>query len=60
MAAAAPADPELLEALLDGARYGDAEDVKAALAQGVGVNAQDEGGRTGVCRWAAREKSAQD
>ena len=46
------ADPvELLEFLLDGARYGDAADVKEALAQGAGVNAQDEGGRTGVCAW---------
>lgn len=38
---------ELVEQLVDGARAGDIEDVKAALDQGVDVNATDEYGRTG-------------
>jgi len=39
---------ELLDMLIDGARYGDLEDVENALSQGVDVNAQDEFGRTGM------------
>lgn len=43
----APEYAELVELLIDGARYGDAEDVHAALEHQVDVNAQDEQGRTG-------------
>jgi hypothetical protein len=39
---------ELVELLVDGARYGDMEDVKAALDQGVDANAADSMGRTGA------------
>ena len=38
---------ELVELLIDGARYNDLEDVQNALSQGVSVDAQDEQGRTG-------------
>lgn len=41
---ASPAVDELVQ----GARFGDLEDVVAALAQGASVNSQDEQGRTGV------------
>jgi hypothetical protein len=44
----APQYSELLALLVDGARYGDAEDVQSALDQGVDVNSQDEQGRTGA------------
>eukprot|EP00873_Tetraselmis_striata_P001810 jgi/Tetstr1/422074/TSEL_012934.t1 len=37
---------ELAELLIDGARYGDLEDVQGALAAGVDVNAKDESTRT--------------
>jgi hypothetical protein len=40
--------PELVELLIDGARYGDAEDVHTAIEHKVNVNAQDEDGRTGA------------
>lgn len=39
---------ELLDMLIDGARYGDLEDVENALSKGVDVNSQDEFGRTGM------------
>lgn len=42
-----PAQEDLVELLVDGARYGDSEDVQAALDAGVNVNAQDEDSRTG-------------
>lgn len=38
---------ELVELLVDGARAGDLDGVKAALDEGVDVNAADEYGRTG-------------
>eukprot|EP00955_Chlamydomonas_euryale_P022549 238029-Chlamydomonas_euryale.AAC.12 len=38
---------ELVELLVDGARYGDLEDVDAALAQHVSVDSKDSTGRTG-------------
>ena len=46
----APPQPsvEELEVLVDGARYGDLDDVVAALGDGVPVDAADEHGRTGV------------
>ena len=43
----APQFSELVELLVEGARYDDAEDVQAALDQGMDVNAQDEQGRSG-------------
>lgn len=43
----APEYAELVEVLVDSARYGDLEDVHAAIEHGVDVNAQDEQGRTG-------------
>ena len=39
---------EAEELLLDGSRYGDAEDVQAALEHRVSVNAVDSCGRTGA------------
>lgn len=39
---------ELIELLVEGARYGDLEDVQSAIDQGVDVNSQDEHGRTGA------------
>lgn len=44
---AAPSAEELLEFLIDSARYGDTEDVVAAIVQGVAVDGVDESGRTG-------------
>lgn len=44
---AAPPTAEEVELLVDGARYGDLEDVVAALEDGVAVDAVDEHGRTG-------------
>ena len=41
-------DTELLELLIDGARYNDLEDVHQALSSHVDVNASDAEGRTGV------------
>ena len=38
---------ELGELLRDGARFGDLDDVRQALAEGVNVDAADEGGKTG-------------
>ena len=46
---AAPTQEELVDLLVDGARYDDMEDVNAALQAGVDVNAKDEGSRTGRC-----------
>jgi hypothetical protein len=43
----APNFEELVELLIDGARYDDLEDVQSALDQGVNINAQDERGSTG-------------
>lgn len=43
-------DTELLELLLDGARYDDLEDVQQALSSHVDVNAPDAAGRTGAQR----------
>lgn len=43
----APLYADLVELLIDGARYGDSEDIEAATQQGADVNAQDELGRTG-------------
>lgn len=39
---------ELIELLIDGARFGDADDVQRALEGKVDVNAQDEWGKTGA------------
>jgi len=44
---------ELVELLVDGARYGDMEDVRAALDAGVDVNAADQGSRTALHMAAA-------
>lgn len=44
----APLYQELVELLIDGARYDDAEDVQSALDQGADINSQDDQGRTGV------------
>ncbi len=41
-------DTELIELLVDGARYDDLEDVQQALNNNVDVNAADAAGRTGV------------
>ena len=40
-------NPEVVELLLDGARYGDVDEVKQALAQGASIDSADEQGRTG-------------
>ena len=40
--------PELAELLIEGARYGDLEDVKQALEQGAHIDCTDEQGRTGM------------
>lgn len=50
----APEYAELVELLIDGARYGDEEDVHTALEHQVDVNAQDEQGRTGPGGLVAR------
>ena len=56
------ASQEAAELLLDGARYGDLEDVSQALAGGASVDCRDEQGRTGgraaACRGLAT-RSAQ-
>lgn len=44
----APSTEELIELLVDGARYGVADDVQRALEAKVDVNAQDEWGKTGA------------
>lgn len=49
----APEYAELVEVLVDSARYGDLEDVHAAIEHGVDVNAQDEQGRTALHMAAA-------
>jgi hypothetical protein len=41
---------ELVDLLIDGARFGDADDVHKALEAKVDVNARDEWGKTGACR----------
>ena len=46
-AATMASSEELLELLIDGARYGDADDVHKALEGKVDVNAADEWGKTG-------------
>ena len=45
----APQYSEIVELLIDGARYNDAEDVQSALDQGADINSQDEQGRSGMC-----------
>ena len=49
----APQYSELIELLIEGSRYDDAEDVQSALDQGVDINAQDEQGRTGKSIYTA-------
>lgn len=52
-------DPaELQEFLVDSARYGDTEDVRAALDHGAPVNGADEEGRTGGRRLEERRLPA--
>lgn len=41
-----------MELLIDGARYGDMEDVEAALAQSVPIDSKDAQGRTGMPGWS--------
>ncbi len=50
MEQSAPAEgkSDLVDLLIEGARYGDLEDLQSALRQGVSVDAQDEQGRTGA------------
>ncbi len=43
-----PEPSDLTDLLVEGARYGDLEDVQSALGQGVSVNERDEQGRTGM------------
>ena len=43
----APQYSELVDLLIEGARFDDAEDVQSALDQGADINSQDEQGRTG-------------
>lgn len=45
---APPTQEELLDFLIDSARYGDTDDVKKALEMGAAVNGVDVGGRTGA------------
>ena len=42
---------EIVDLLIDGARYGDLEDIREALQLGAPVDSTDEQGRTGA-RWA--------
>lgn len=42
---------EIIEVLVDGARFGDMEDVHTALRHGVNVNSADAMGRTGTADW---------
>ena len=49
---------ELVELLIDGARYGDGDDVQRALEGKVDVNAQDEWGKTGEARRRLASASA--
>jgi hypothetical protein len=44
----APQYSEIVDLLIDGARYNDAEDVQSALDQGADINSQDEQGRSGM------------
>lgn len=44
----APQYSEIVDLLVDGARYNDAEDVQSALDQGADINSQDEQGRSGM------------
>ena len=46
-------DNDLIELLIDGARYNDADDVMRALSGQVDLNASDEAGRTGATTSAA-------
>ena len=48
---------EAEELLLDGARYGDVEDVRVALEQRVNVNVLDANGRTGATLCTMRRAS---
>lgn len=54
MAMAAPGGEAALELLLDGARYGDLEDVQAALSDGADINGKDDSARTGAQVTAGR------
>lgn len=45
-----PPSEDLVEVLVDGARYGDMEDVQSALQHGVNINSADSSGRTGSSR----------
>jgi hypothetical protein len=44
----APQFNEIVDLLIEGARYDDAEDVQSALDQGADINSQDEQGRSGM------------
>lgn len=46
--ASSMAADELIEFLIDSARYGDTEDVALAIKEGVNVDATDGSGRTGT------------
>lgn len=48
------AQEDLLDFLIDSARYGDSEDVQTAIREGVAVDGQDAAGRTGAPRQAGR------
>jgi hypothetical protein len=50
---------EWVELLIDGARYGDADDVHKALEHKVDVNAQDEWGKSGGRRCTSRSTCMQ-
>ncbi|KAG7672918.1 hypothetical protein Ndes2526B_g08555 [Nannochloris sp. 'desiccata'] len=49
----APQYSEIVDLLIDGARYNDAEDVQSALDQGADINSQDEQGRSAAHMAAA-------
>jgi hypothetical protein len=51
MATATP--EEWLEFLIDSARYGDTDDVRTAIKEGVVVDGTDSSGRTGACAGGA-------
>ena len=43
-----PPSAEMIENIVDGARYGDLEDVQSALRHSVSVDSADSSGRTGL------------
>ena len=53
----APQYAELVEMLLSAARFGDAEEVEAALEGGADVNSQDEQQRTGARDFRPRARA---